>query len=820
MMRSPCRARCGARGVNLRQERIPTLTPGQLLAHYRIERLIGQGGMGEVYLAEDTRLNRKVALKFLSPQLAADPVARMRLFREARAAARIDHPNICSVHEIVEEQGRPFIVMQWVDGETLAARLGRGPLELKEALDVAMCVADAVSQAHVQGIIHRDIKPQNIMIGARGLVKVMDFGLAKSIVEDPLAATAEDTQTVLTRPSAIPGTVPYMSPEQLRGEPIDARSDIFSFGSMLYEMISGRRPFVSTTAAAIASEILTSEPLPLSGHVPEELQRIVGRCLEKNKTQRYPAMRDAAIDLDNCRRAIFTSGAGAAGGFSSSHAVRRGGFPFSRRALVAGAMLALALTLAASLILPRRGAIPSGPRPIDSLAVLPLKDLSANPAQEYFADGMTESLIAEISRIGTLRVISRTSAMQYKNTDKLMPQVARELNVDGVLEGSIARQGDQVRISVQLIDGSTDGHIWNESYLRSSTDILGLQSDVARAVADALRVQLTAQEAARLSHAPAVDPEAHDAYLRGRYYWNEGARENLPKSLEFFELALKKDPSYAPAYAGIADYYSSLPFFSNLQPDDVFPKARESVARALELDGSLAEAHGTLAYILAYYDWNWKGAEAEFQTSLKLNPNDATQRHRYSRYLASVGRMEDALRELERARLLDPLDPLIRANVGVIHYFARQYDRAIEDLENLLRDQPDFSTAHWGLGLAYEQKGSYDRAATEFETANARRGINSLASLGHLYGTMGQKAKAEQILAELRERATRENVSGYQMALVHLGLRETGPALEALERAYRERSTLLSYIKMDPRLDPLRHDPAFEKLLARVGLGS
>ncbi|HET6371791.1 MAG TPA: tetratricopeptide repeat protein, partial [Candidatus Polarisedimenticolia bacterium] len=405
------------------------------------------------------------------------------------------------------------------------------------------------------------------------------------------------------------------------------------------------------------------------------------------------------------------------------------------------------------------------------------------------------------------------------STDKLMTQVAKELNVDGVIEGSIAREGDQVRISVQLIDGSTDGHIWSQEYRRASTSILGLQSEVARAVADALRLQLTTQEAAHFSHAPTIDPAAHDAYLRGRCYWNEGARENLPKSLEFFELALKQDPSYAPAYAGIADYYSALPFFGNLQPDAVFPKAREAVAKALELDDSLAEAHGTLAYILAYYDWNWKEAGVEFETSLRLNPNDATQRHRYSRYLASLGRVEDSLRELERARLLDPLDSLIRANVGIIHYFARQYDQTIEDLQNLLRDQPDFSTAHWGLGLAYEQKGAYDRARVEFEAASARRSINSLAPLGHLYGMMGQKAKADEILAELSKRASTENVSGYHTALVHLGLRQTRPALEALEQAYRERSTLLSYLKMDPRLDPLRRDPKFEALLSRVGLG-
>jgi TolB-like protein/Flp pilus assembly protein TadD len=641
------------------------------------------------------------------------------------------------------------------------------------------------------------------------------------------AVTAADTRSVLTEPGAVAGTLPYMSPEQARGEAVDGRSDVFSFGSVLYEMISGRSPFAADSAAVTLSAILTSEPPPIARYAndaPPELQRIVGKCLEKETRRRYQTMLDAAIDLDNCRRASFSARTGE--GMTPADAVAAGagatGRPrssTSRRALVAGATILLGLALAAAYVfLPRRSAPAAAPSGITSLAVLPLKNLSGDPAQEYFADGMTEALIAELSRIGALRVISRTSAMQYKNTDKLVTQVAKELNVDGLIEGSIAREGNQVRVSVQLIQGSTDAHLWTETYLRESPGILALQSDVARAIADALRLQLTAQETARFSSAPKVDPEAHDAYLRGRFYWNEGARENLPRSLEFFELALKKDPSYAPAYAGLADYYSALPFFSNLHPDDVFPKAKQAVAKALELDAGLAEAHGTLAYILAYYDWNWSGAEMEFQRSLTLNPNDATQRHRYSRYLASVGRVDEALQELDRARLLDPLDPLIRANVGVIHYFARQYDKTIEDLQALLRESPDFSTAHWGLGLAYEQKGRYDQAMAEFETAAKQRGLNSLASLGHLYGVTGRKDKAGEILAELETRSRAESVSGYHLAVVHVGMGETGPALEALERAYEEHSTLLSYLKMDPRLDPLRKEPAFENLLRRVGL--
>ena len=801
------------------------------VSHYQIIELLGTGGMGEVYLAEDTTLERKVAIKFLRTESVGDEQAKKRLIREARAAARLDHPNICSIYEVGEEGDRSFIVMQYVEGETLASRIQRKPIELLESLDIVVQVSDAVAEAHSRGIIHRDIKPQNMMITAKGQAMVMDFGLAKVVREQALADSQTPTEGLLTDPGMIQGTVPYMSPEQLRGEAADTRSDIFSFGAMLYEVISGRQPFAAESAAATISAILMSEPPPLAryaSNVPEELQRIVRKCLEKDQGRRYQTMRDAVIDLDNCRRehqfarTTAVQAEGPTGGATIATSVsetRRPKSPFSRRTLALCTLLALALTLALTYVLVSRQGTTSPRSPaIRSLAVLPLKNLSSDQAQEYFADGMTEALIAELARIGALRVISRTSAMSYKNTDKLMMQIAQELNVDGVIEGSIMRDGDQVRISVQLIHGPTDRHLWAENYVRELRGILGLQSDVARAIANQVRAQLSAQETARLSDMPRVDPEAHDAYLRGRFYWNEGAREDIEKARDYFEQALKKDPLYAPAYAGLADYYSALPFYTNARSDDVFPKAKEAVAKALELDSLLAEAHGTLAYILTYYDWDWVAAEKEFKQSLALNPNDATQRHRYSRYLASVGRTQEALKELERARLLDPLDLVIKANVGVIHYFARQYDQAIEELQNVLRDHPDFTTAKWGLALAYEQKGSYQQALPEMEKASARRQANALASLGHLYGVMGRKQEANKILKELRMRAPQENISGYQIALVHIGLGETQEALGALRQAYRERSTLLTYIGMDPRFDPLRSDPAFQELLRRIGL--
>jgi tetratricopeptide (TPR) repeat protein len=373
-----------------------------------------------------------------------------------------------------------------------------------------------------------------------------------------------------------------------------------------------------------------------------------------------------------------------------------------------------------------------------------------------------------------------------------------------------------VKVTVQLIRAATDQPLWGESYDHALTDILVLQSDVARDIANRVRIELTAQDTARLSSSAKVNPDAHDAYLRGRFYWNKDAREDLERAREYFEQALEKDPRYAPAYAGLADYYSVLPFYTNARPDDVFPKAKQAVAKALELDSSLAEAHGTQAYILTYYDRDWAAAQREFQEALALNPNDATVHHRYSRYLSSLGRVEEALSEIERARLLDPNALVINANVGLIYYFGRQYDRAIEELQKVLRDHPDFSTANWGLGLAYEQKGKYDQALPEFQKAAERRGPNALASLGHIYGLIGREKEAKEILNELSTRAGQENLSEYQLAVVHIGLRDTEAAMESLQRAYREHSTLMNYVKMDPRFDPLRGNPQFQDLLRRM----
>ncbi len=802
------------------------LAPDTTLSHYRIIMKLGAGGMGEVYLAQDTLLDRKVAIKLLPAESLADDQARKRLVREAQAAAKLDHPNICSIYEVGEADSRQFIVMQYVDGETLDIRATRKPLELSEIFSIATQVADALAEAHAHAIIHRDIKPANIILTRRGQAKVMDFGLAKSI--GGKVDSEAKTQSVLTTPGTILGTLPYMSPEQVTGEQTDARSDIFSFGAMLYEMVSGRHPFVSESAAATASAILTHEPPPLARFapdIPEELQRIVRKCLEKDQEHRYQSARDLAIDLENIRRQRDSAGVQS---LSESRwrslgdterdlqPVKKQTSPTAKRAVVAAAVM-VPLLIAGFVYLKRFRQTPvaSAP-PITSLAVLPLENLSGDASQEYFVDGMTEALTTELAQIRALRVISRTSSMQYKGAKKSLPDIARELNVDGIVEGSVSRSGDRVKVTVQLIRAGTDHHVWAESYLHDLTDVLVLQSNVARDIAKEVKIQLTPQDTVRLSSSGKVNPEAHDAYLQGRFYWNKDAREDLDRARDYFQQAIDKDPHYAPAYVGLADYYAVLPFYTNARPDDVFPKAKQAVAKALEYDSSLAEAHSTQAYILTYYDWDWAAAEKEFQQAITLNPNHATVRHRYSRYLSSLGRVEEALAELERARLLDPNDLVIKANRGMIYYFARQPDQAIEELKHVLRVHPDFRTAHWGLGLSYEQKGLYDLALPELQKAAERRSTNTLASLGHFYGVTGRKKEALEILTELTKRGEKEDVSDYQFALVHIGLGDSQAAMEALEQAYREHATLLSYLKMDPRFDPLRGNQRFQDLITRL----
>jgi len=599
---------------------------GRRIGHYKILSRLGAGGMGEVYLAEDLKLARRVAIKFLTPALMLDEEARKRMLREARAAAALDHPNICTIHEVGDEAGRSFIVMQYIEGETLAERIKRERLELSEALAIAIQVAEALHEAHQHRIIHRDIKPQNLMLTARGQVKVLDFGLAKVARERVVAPEEADTSSLMSTPGAIVGTVLYMSPEQARGERLDARSDIFSFGTTLYEMVSGRRPFEAKSMAEIISAILTREAPPLEqAGAPEELGRIVQRCLEKDLERRYQTVREMVIDLENARREMESEQAGGpskaemAKNVSAPAGTRRAGWRGRLVSRTALGVAILAAIIAAALWRINR---PAGQPEIKSLAVLPLENLSGKQEEEYFAAGVHDALIGELAQIGALRVISRQSSMKYKDSGKSIPEIAQELKVDGVVEGSAYREGERVHIQVRLIQAlPQEKPLWADKYERDIRDVLVMYSEVARAVTREIRVKLTPQEDTRLASARPVDPQAYEAYLKGVFHNRKQTREDYDAAERYFQFALQKDPNYAPAYAGLGAVWMGRGDAGFLPPREAFPKSTEYFAKAVELDDSSSDSHAWLANHIMYAEWDWVRAEKEFRRALELNPN-------------------------------------------------------------------------------------------------------------------------------------------------------------------------------------------------------
>jgi serine/threonine-protein kinase len=748
---------------------------GQTVSHYRIIAKLGGGGMGVVYKAEDTKLGRFVALKFLPEGMAFDREAVKRFEREARAASALDHPNICTIYEIGEHEGKPFIAMQCLEGETLKYRIGNRPMPADEVLRLGTQVAEALAAAHAKDIVHRDIKPANVFVTQHGQAKVLDFGLAKLLPRaDDVTASA-----TLTEAGAAPGTLPYMAPEQLRGQPVDARTDIYALGCVLYEMATGKRPFRAELATELSSDILNKTPVPpvrLNPEVPAKLEDIVLKCLEKDPENRYHSAKELMVDLRRLAKA------------------------------------APEVTRAES---GRQRVTRRRPR---SLAVLPLANLSRDPEQEYFADGMTEALITDLSKIGALRVISRTSAMRYKGTDKSIPEIARELNVDAIVEGSVLRVGERVRITAQLIHATTDEHLWAESYDRILSDVLALQSDVARAIAQEIKIKLTPQERARLARPGRLNPEAHDAYLRGRFHWNKRTEAAVKKAIEYFQQAIESDPGYAMAYVGLADSYNILGYYAMLPPKESFPKTKAAALRALELDNTLGEAHTSLGNAICYYDWDWLAAEKEFKRALELNPRYPVAHLWYAFFLTGRGHHAEALSHARQAEQLDPLSVLVMALVGWLAYYARKYDEAMEQCQKAIEMDPSFAPAHSWLSMALEQRGRYQEAIEESQKAVTFSGGSPhyRASLAYAYAVSGGVDEAYKVLDELNGLSGRMYVSPYYRAEIHAGLGERKEALAWLEKAYEERANLLVFLQVEPRLDPLRDDPQFQDLLRRM----
>ena len=738
---------------------------GQNLSRYRVIEPLGKGGMGVVYRAHDPHLERDVALKLLPEGALADESSRIRFRREALALSRLSHPAIGTVFDFDSEDGLDFLVMEFVPGATLAARIANGPLEEREVLDLALQVAEALETAHEHDVVHRDLKPANVMVTPGGRVKVLDFGLAKFRAERSLAVPA------LTGPLTVLGTLPYMAPEQLMGNEVDGRADVYSFGALVYEMAVGRPPFVATAEAALMNEVLNRPPPPprqIRPALSRELESLVLRSLDKDPARR-PSAGDAAAEL--------------------------------RRIMA-------------------RDARPFTPR-IESLAVLPLENLSGDPEQEYFADGMTEALIADLARIRALRVISRTSAMRYKGVRRPLPEIARELGADAVVEGSVIRIGDRVRVTVQLIDAATDRHLWAERYERDAADVLAIQSDVAQAIAREIQVQISQQERTRLAEARRVDPQAHEFYLKGRFLWNRRTVEALERAMELFRRAIERDPTYAPAFSGLADCYNILADNNRYPANEVLPLAKAAAQRALALDDELAEAHSSLALAMVSHDWDWAGGEREYRRAIELDRGYPTAHQWYGALLVTLRRFDQGIEHSLEAVRRDPLSFILYSSAGDAFYYARRFDDAVDMYRRGIELEPFFGLSSMDLGRTLEAAGRFDESLAANTRGLSVTGADPATSsaLACLSAARGDVAQARGILTAMRAKSEREFIPPYAFASVHARLGEVDEAIEALETAYRTRDRAMIYLDVNPRFDPLRPDARFQDLLRRMGFG-
>jgi serine/threonine protein kinase len=739
---------------------------GRIISHYEILELLGEGGMGVVYRAEDAKLKRLVALKFLSSRAVAGKEERARLMHEARAAAALNHPNICTIFDVDRHENQPFIAMEYIEGTNLKTRIHSGPLSYEDAVTIAAEIAEGLEEAHKKGIIHRDIKSSNIMLTPGGRVKVMDFGLAKS-----------SDRTQLTQSGTTIGTVAYMSPEQGRGEAVDHRTDIWSLGIVLYEMVTGRLPFQAEYEQATLYLIINEEPSPatsLRPDVPGELERIIEKTLVKNIEDRYGSAKELKEDLRSFKDA------------------QRPDAPYIQTIAKQG-------------------------KP--SIAVLPFRDMSSQRDQEYFCEGIAEELINALVKLEDLRVAARTSAFQFKDRDSDMRKIGEQLEVQTILEGSIRKAGNRLRITAQLISVEDGFHIWSEKYDRELDDIFAIQDEISLAIVDKLKVQLLGNESKQLVKRHTRDQEAHNLYLKGLYFWNRRLEGGMKMAMEYFHRAIEKDPGYALAHVGVADTYNIAGLFGYSHPGEVFPKAKASAINALKIDDSFGEAHASLAFAKAFYDWNWVAAEKEFKRAIELNPDYASAREWYALHLWSMGRFDEAIAEAELARDIDPLSIIINTVVGIAYYFARRYKESIAQHKKALEMDPNFLLASTYIVLPYMELGMYNEMIEIIRKAEplAAEHTYSLGYFGNAYGRAGRREDALRILGRMDELARTRYVSAQHRAILLVGLGDLDEALDYMEQAYVDRCPVHTFSNTAPNFDCLQSNTRFRSLMKEIG---
>jgi eukaryotic-like serine/threonine-protein kinase len=832
---------------------------GRTISHYRVLERLSAGGMGVVYKAEDTKLGRLVALKFLSekgagssrpgiperssaadepggvptpPAYSAEALERFRL--EARAASALNHPNICTIYDIDEHEGHPFIVMELLEGQTLKRRIAEGPFSTDQFLDLAIQIAGGLDTAHSNNIVHRDLKPANIFITARGQAKILDFGLVKLAPRRVLGPAAPEPPSAppggpaeaskpagLTRLGTTAGTIGYMSPEQVRGEPLDARTDLFSFGTILYEMATGQQAFSSNTTAMITSFVLAEAPVfagRLNPHLPAKLEEIISRALEMDRNLRYQTASDMEADLKRLRRDTGSGPQPAAGSAFRTATGRHSGRRLTKIHVALILFAAAALVAVISGLLKKGGSAGT----IHSIAVLPFSNVTADPDTNYLSDGITESVIDNLSQIPALRVMARSTVFRFKGKDTDAQQVGRELNVGAVLTGSLTRHGNDLTITTDLVRVSDGTEMWGHRYEQKMSDTQDVVDGIARQISDRLRLSLTPDERLKLAKRQTVNPQAYQLYLQGLFYWNKRTPDDLRKSIDYFQRAIAEDPNYALAYAGLANVLNVIDEYVDRPTSEFVPQAEVAAQKALQLDDSLAEAHTALGNARANYDWDWAGGRHEFQRAIQLNPNDANAHYFYAEcYLAATGRYREAIQEFQRALELDPLSPIMNANLGVAYYYAEDYDRAIQQELKTLKMFPDFWVANEGLIAAYEMKGQYSEAIAARMKLPAggypyKPDPQELAALKKALAEHGAKGYWQESLKILKDRSTKFYLSPIYFARHYAMAGDKTQAFQWLQKAVAQKDSLTTWIMAEPNYDSLRSDPRFREILRQM----